>query len=192
MKRLYFQGMVLALVIIFAASGCNLPAAMPQLASEEPAASAAPVQEVVVVTATPQPVQCVATATTNVNANVRSGPDTLYSVVGYLSLGGAAEIVGRNDANTWWYIKFAGGPGGYAWIAQSVAVATCLPAVVVVIPAPPPPAVVQATEKPPKATEEPIFLFPGLIFELIPSPTPTIDWDAVIPDFPDFPDLPGW
>lgn len=83
------------------------------------------------------PTACTAFVTANLNANVRTGPSTDYDPVGYLPAGGTAPIAGRNDANTWWYIAFAGGPGGHGWIAQSVTTAACVPAVVPVIAAPP-------------------------------------------------------
>ena len=72
----------------------------------------------------------------NTNANVRTGPDTVYDVIGYIPAGGTARIAGQNDNRTWWYIEFAAGAGGHAWVAGSVTTATCLPAVVQVVAAP--------------------------------------------------------
>jgi uncharacterized protein YraI len=97
------------------------------------------------------PTACVPMVTANTNANVRSGPDVAYDVVGYLSLGGTALVTGRNDANTWWYIEYASASGGHAWIAGSVATASCLPSVVQVVAAPPLP----PTAVPPTATDVP-------------------------------------
>jgi uncharacterized protein YraI len=74
--------------------------------------------------------------TANTVANIRSGPDTAYDVVGILPLGGVAKVAGRNDANTWWYIEFSGGAGGHAWIAGSVTTAVCLPQTVQIVAAP--------------------------------------------------------
>lgn len=85
-------------------------------------------------TPTPPPTACFPMVTATTNANVRSGDSTLYDIIGYLPTGGTAPIAGRNAANTWWYIEFAGGHG---WISQSVTVASCLPSVVAVV-APPP------------------------------------------------------
>ncbi|HSO12850.1 MAG TPA: CARDB domain-containing protein [Anaerolineales bacterium] len=99
-------------------------------------------------TAIPSATQCVATVTATTNANVRSGPDTAYDVVGYLPTGGIAQVSGQNDARTWWYIQFAGGPGGYAWIAGSVTSATCIPPVLQIVVAPPLPTAVPATFTP--------------------------------------------
>ncbi len=103
--------------------------------------------------ATLTPTPCIPLVTATANANVRSGPDTAYNVVGYLELGKTAEVAGRNDANTWWYIKYADVAGGYAWVAASVVTTSCLPSVVQVVAAPPlPPTPTPTnTEVPPPA-----------------------------------------
>jgi hypothetical protein len=88
-------------------------------------------------TETPSPTPCIPLATANTNANVRKGPDTAYDITGFLEQGKSAEVAGRNDANTWWYIKYADASGGHAWIAGSVVTTSCLPAVVQVVEAPP-------------------------------------------------------
>jgi uncharacterized protein YraI len=80
---------------------------------------------------------CTPAVTANTDVNIRTGPGTAYDIIGYLPTGGSAPLVGRNDANTWWYIQFAAGAGGHAWIAGSVTTATCLPGVVQVVAAPP-------------------------------------------------------
>lgn len=95
------------------------------------------------------PTACSPLVTANVNANVRSGPDTAYGVVGSLVLGQTASIVGRNDAYTWWYISYPGTSGGHAWIAGSVVTSSCVPAAVQVVAAPPTPTVVPVVEAPP-------------------------------------------
>jgi len=108
-------------------------------------------------TETLSPTPCVPLVTATVNANVRSGPDTAYGVVGSLSLGSTAEVAGRNDNNSWWYIKYAGASGGYAWIAGSVVTTSCLPSVVQVVAAPPlpPTATPTSTEVPPVVAAKP-------------------------------------
>ena len=98
-----------------------------QAATGQPSALAAPAT------------QCSPIVTAATNANVRGGPGTDYEILGYLPIGGTAPLAGRNDANTWWYIEFPAGPGGHAWIAQSVTSAACLPSAVQVVAAPPPP-----------------------------------------------------
>lgn len=101
----------------------------------------------------PSPTPCVPLVTASTIANIRSGPDTAYDAIGSLPAGGTAKITGRNDANTWWYIEFTGGNGGYAWIAGSVSTAACLPSSVPVVAAPPFPTSPPQTNTP-ESTEE--------------------------------------
>ena len=95
---------------------------------------------------TPSPTPCTPLVTANTVANIRSGPGTVYQVVGTLAQGQSATVAGRNDANTWWYIEFAGATGGHAWISGTVVTSACLPASVQVVAAPPTPQPT-ATEK---------------------------------------------
>jgi uncharacterized protein YraI len=108
------------------------------------------------------PTQCNPLITATVNANVRSGPDTAYDVVGSLSLGQTATIVGRNDAYTWWYIAYPGASGGHAWIAGSVVSSACVPSVVQVVAAPPLPTAVPLVEAAPTEVKDndPLLLVP--------------------------------
>jgi hypothetical protein len=85
------------------------------------------------------PTVCSPNVVTTVIANVRSGPGTVYDVVGSIPAGGSAEVVGKSAGGEWWYINFAGGSGGHAWVAGSVVTANCIPATLVVIAAPPTP-----------------------------------------------------
>jgi uncharacterized protein YraI len=198
------------LILGMIASGCNLPSAVkaPEVSPEEIAntavAAAFTAQAAAALSATPagpagpapgSASQCSPTVTANVNANVRSGPTTDYSPVGSLPTGGTAAIAGRNDAGTWWFISFPGGPGGYGWIAGSVVTASCLPQVVQVVAAPPLPAAPPPQDEPEAAepTADPgtwsgPLLIPGLIFA-IPTATPIIfdipDWG--LPDLGDLP-----
>jgi hypothetical protein len=91
------------------------------------------------------PTQCSPLVTATVNANVRSGPDTAYDIIGALTLGQAATVVGRNDAYSWWYIDYPAAAGGHGWIAGSVVTPSCVPAVVQVVAAPPLPATATPT-----------------------------------------------
>lgn len=165
MNRKLFHPLVALLALWLAVVNCNAPSAAPtkvppetqsvediaqtaialtfaaQTSSAPPPTEAPPTAE-----ATAQPTACSPIVTATTNANVRSGPGTDYAVVGSLPLGGTAAVAGRNDANTWWYIAFPGGAGGYAWIAGSVTTASCLPDVVAVIAAPPLPSAPAATE----------------------------------------------
>ncbi len=164
-KRVIAAVLMLWILII----SCNLPAQTPQpttaLSSDDIANTAAaraltaqasitlPAEEatstlVPSATAVPTGTQCNAMVTASTDANVRSGPSTAYDVVGYIPKSGTAIVAGRNDANTWWYIQFAGGYGGYGWIAGSVVTSSCIPSVVQVVAAPPLPTAPPPTETP--------------------------------------------
>jgi uncharacterized protein YraI len=155
MNKFSNRGLKAALLIWVAAVTCNMPTAVTQVATE----ANSPVQDTaatsVALTLTAQPVsaapsttlqatattqatatQCNPFVTANTDVNVRVGPDTAYDIIGYLPAGGTAAVAGRNDANTWWYVDFAAGSGGHAWVAGSVTTAACLPPVVQVVAAP--------------------------------------------------------
>ena len=188
------------LVMALAAITCTMPAYVKEpetaLSAQEIADTAVAKALAVVPSATPAgpipvvpsptftqtPQQCSATVTANTDANIRMGPGTGYAIAGSLPLGGTASVAGRNDASTWWYIVFAGAPGGYAWIAGSVVTASCIPPVVQVVAAPPLPTAPAATETP-KLLLAP-WIVPG--FELHIVPTATLIPVLEIPDFPDF------
>jgi len=71
--------------------------------------------------------------------NVRSGPGTVYEVIGALVPGGTAPIAGKNAEGTWWYIEFPGGGSGHGWVGGTVVTASCVPATLAIIAAPPTP-----------------------------------------------------
>lgn len=100
------------------------------------------------------PTPCSPTVTANVNANVRSGPGTVYPQIAALLAGQSATVSGKNAEGTWWYIAFPAVSGGYGWIAGSTVTATCLPASVAIIAAPPTPPVPGTCK-------------PGFVFRLI-------------------------
>jgi hypothetical protein len=90
--------------------------------------------------ALPSATTCQALVTANQNANVRTGPGTVYAPpIGNLLTGQTAVVEGQNAAGTWWYIVFPPGPQGHGWIAGSTVTASCLPASVAVVAAPPTP-----------------------------------------------------
>ena len=91
-----------------------------------------------IITATPLPTEtpCFPNVVAPTAVNVRSGPGTIYEIVGGLNEGGSAKIAGKNADGTWWYIEF---PGGHGWVGGTVVIASCVPASLVVIPAPPTP-----------------------------------------------------
>jgi len=53
----------------------------------------------------------------SVATNCRLGPSILYAPpVGVLAVGVQAEVHGRNDAGTWWYISNPSRPGQFCWV----------------------------------------------------------------------------
>lgn len=111
-----------------------------------PFALSSPTSRAVVLlpTATPRPtaeatLQTVPVARILNRINVRSGPGTMYPVVGGLVPDARVEIVGRNDAADWWQVVFAQDATG--WVSAPLVEVEGDPAVVTVpanIPTPPP------------------------------------------------------
>jgi hypothetical protein len=56
----------------------------------------------------------------SVNVNCRSGPDVAYGAVSVLMFGQTAQIDGRSDDASWWYIYDPSNPGHFCWVAASV------------------------------------------------------------------------
>jgi hypothetical protein len=97
---------------------CGLPALVqetvaPELpAIEEQAVTAIatlPVQgpslvETASPTSTATPTSAAARFTTNVDANCRGGPGTMYEIVSWLPTGTTVEIIGKDSTGTWWYV----------------------------------------------------------------------------------------
>lgn len=101
----------------------------------------------------------------NSQANVRSGPGTAYPVIGALSGGDQADVVGRNAQDTWWQIALASGAEG--WVnASLVTVQGPVDAVEIAQNIPQPPAT--PTPAPPRATNTPV-----------PPPRPRVDFAIV-------------
>ena len=55
-------------------------------------------------------------ATSFADSNCRSGPDTIFEIVGYFLAGEQSEIHGRNPDQTWWYIKNPDIAEGFCWV----------------------------------------------------------------------------
>jgi uncharacterized protein YraI len=150
-----WQPIAAAFVVILSILACTMPssgeisAAATAYAATQTAAALVPPSPAPGDTAAPPspttaaptvagpPTACSPTVTANLNANVREGDSTDYEIIGFLAAAQSAPLMGRNAADTWWYIAYGGGHG---WIAKSVVTATCLPAsVAVVVPPPLPP-----------------------------------------------------
>ncbi len=92
-----------------------------------------------------------------VTVNVRAGPGTTYSVLTTLPPGIAVEVIGRNQAGTWWQIR--GPDGSTGWVADSVVEARNVGGVPIVdAPAPPQPQP-NPTSTPPPAPPQPQYQY---------------------------------
>jgi len=170
--------------ITLAMLACNLPGGAPATEESIETGTVTPTFTATSIPSeTPSPTTvaevCKPTVTTNTVANVRSGPGQVYGIIGSIPQGGIANVAGKNFDGTWWYIEFAGGNDGFAWIAGSVTSAACIPDTLASIAAPPTPIVPTAT---PTNTGVPtvvpsVTATPGLIFLppifLFPTATPT-------------------
>ncbi|MGB3715691.1 MAG: META domain-containing protein [Candidatus Promineifilaceae bacterium] len=74
-----------------------------------------------------------------VGVNIRSGPGTVYAIVGWAPNGATGEIIGRSVDGGWWAAPYTGAPGGIGWVSAAYVQVTNAQDVPV-IPAPPPPA----------------------------------------------------
>lgn len=54
--------------------------------------------------------------TASIDTNCRLGPSSAYSRVGYLLVGQASTVQGRNTDSSWWYIENPKSPGTYCWV----------------------------------------------------------------------------
>jgi hypothetical protein len=50
----------------------------------------------------------------------RSGPDVSYPPTSSIALGQSAQIAGRNDDSSWWYVHDPYSPGSFCWVSASV------------------------------------------------------------------------
>jgi hypothetical protein len=69
------------------------------------------------VAAQPAPTSTVCQATSTLNVNVRSGPGTMYPIIGSLLTGNTLNVVGRNSVSSWFVVDLNGRQG---WVAASV------------------------------------------------------------------------
>ena len=106
------------------AAALVLTAQAPATASSTPEATAS---------VEPTATECQPSVTANLNANIRSGPSTLNGVVGTLMSGDSADVLGRNEDSTWWYIDVE---GSHAWVAASVVTSACIPSDLAVVAGP--------------------------------------------------------
>jgi len=90
------------------------------------------------ITPEPEPVLCEPSVTALMNANCRSGPEGVFSVLGYLLEGETAAIAAQLADSSWWLIPNPDRPGE-CWIASNVVEAQCLGDAIPVVAKPPTP-----------------------------------------------------
>jgi hypothetical protein len=96
---------------------------------------------VVIVTATPDSGVCRLTSADGTNINVRSGPDTIYPIIGQMLGSTELDVIGVNGQ--WYVVNFSGAQG---WMAGWVTTlkGNCTGLTFVAAPPPPPPTAVPA------------------------------------------------
>jgi len=122
------------IVLNLGLSSCNLPTSQP---TETPASAPAPVLdtptssissltpivtetllsvELPTITPTSTPSVFLASAKDQ-PVNCRFGPGISYAIVGALILGRQAEIIGRNEDSSWWYVRNPSDPSISCWLS---------------------------------------------------------------------------
>ncbi len=128
MKRRRSLFVVLAGALLLACS-CPLVSQVPQATQAPPLPTSNPLDTATAVlptftalpvsspTATLSPTPSVPQVTPDsVNVNCRLGPDVGYDAVDVLAFGQTAQVAGRNDDSSWWYIKLS----SFCWVSASV------------------------------------------------------------------------
>jgi len=80
------------------------------LSIELPTATLTSTPSVFLASAKDQPVNC------------RFGPEVSYAIVGFLVLGRQAEIIGRNEDSSWWYVRNPSDPSTSCWLSAEFVV----------------------------------------------------------------------
>ena len=127
---------IAVIAAIIGVSSCNLPASQ-TTATATATSTIAPLLDTPTSsspTATPAPFETLVnvalatiTATTTPNVflasprdqpvNCRFGPATSYAVIGALIVGRQAEIIGRNDDSSWWFVRNPSDPSTSCWLS---------------------------------------------------------------------------
>jgi len=125
---------IAAMALIFALSSCNLPASQ---TTGIPVSALTPTLDTPtssISTFTPVPLETqvefelptiTPTSTSTVflaspkdqPVNCRFGPATSYAIVGALIVGRQAEIIGRNEDSSWWYVRNPSDPSISCWLS---------------------------------------------------------------------------
>lgn len=82
-----------------------------ETATEPPQATIAPASPIVPTTQLVYPI-----ISATVDTNCRVGPSPQYARISYLAVGQTANVRGRNEAGTWWYIENPQNKNSYCWV----------------------------------------------------------------------------
>lgn len=111
------QSLVLIAVGILLILACNIPASIvPAVAT---AAGPSPIPSATALGSTTP-----FASPSGAAVNCRVGPGTSWAVVILLNPGQSAEIVGKNAAGTWWYVKNPAQAGSFCWVSAEFTTAT--------------------------------------------------------------------
>lgn len=123
-----------AVVLNLGLLSCNLPRSQPIETTASPPApvldtptssippstpvSTATLQDVQLPSVTPTSTRSVfLAAAKDQPVNCRFGPETSYAIVGFLVLGRQAEIIGRTEDSSWWYVRNPTDPSTSCWLS---------------------------------------------------------------------------
>jgi hypothetical protein len=101
------------------------------------------------------------------DANIRSGPGTVYPVYGVMLVGEIANVLGKDQTGTWYVIVYPKSPNGQGWIWGNLVTLCGDHSNVPVVAAPPTPTYT------PTATFTPTYTFTPT-FTYTPSPTTAV------------------
>jgi heat shock protein HslJ/uncharacterized protein YraI len=103
--------------------------------------------------------------------NIRSGPGTVFPVIGAARAGDEGEIIGRSADGRWWVVSVPSLPGGMGWVSADFVLATHAENVPVIASPPAP------TPRPPTPTPAPTAR-PTAAPQATPAPSPEISFWA--------------
>jgi hypothetical protein len=133
-----FLGILVTLTILLTA-GCNIPFGPGLVINPEEATPSATSTLPFPPTITPSLTPSILTLTVSTATFCRSGPGTIYDLLGTLPVGQEAEVIGQNIYHDTWIIKFPGSPSLTCWLWGQYATLSGSAAAVPVIDTPPTP-----------------------------------------------------
>jgi heat shock protein HslJ len=101
----------------------------------------------------PEPGEPTATVISPVGTNVRTGPGTIYPIMGIAPQGTDGRVVGVSEDGNWWAVFVPGAPNNIAWVANSTVSVENVDNVPII--AAPPPPLTPTPPPPPTVTPVP-------------------------------------